>query len=501
MALPEGGSIAWPPEEWQAIYDKYAEWSAWYSGDAQQIADVYARLVGRGPHGRFWAREVREERRVMLHVPVAGDIAEVAADLLFSEVPDIRIAEAHDESAPRDAIEAQDRLWQLIDDGGVHSRLLEAAETASALGGVFIGPVWDTTVADMPLLRVVQADAALPEFRWGQLVAVTLWRVVEDDGSTVWRHLERHEPGVILHGLYRGTTTELGRRVPLASHPATADLQEVVTLPPQMQDTLAIRYVPNMRPSRVWRSDPIGTYLGRSDYSGSESLMDALDEVYTSWQRDIRLAKARLTVPDTWLQPVAMGDDGKAVLRFDEDKELFVALPMDATEGTLSATLFQPAIRFTEHEQTCLHYLERIISAAGYSPQSFGLHIEGRAESGTALRIRERKSFVTTAKKRRYWEPALADVLWMMLVLDREIFRSGVTPYRPAVALADSIAESTQEVAQSIELLSRAKAASTRTLVEMLHPDWSDEEIDAEVQRIMEEQGQYVPDPLQVGID
>jgi len=76
-----------------------------------------------------------------------------------------------------------------------------------------------------------------------------------------------------------------------------------------------------------------------------------------------------------------------------------------------------------------------------------------------------------------------------------------VTPYRPAVALADSIAESTQEVAQSIELLSRAKAASTRTLVEMLHPDWSDEEIDAEVQRIMEEQGQYVPDPLQVGID
>src|SRR5690606_36393308 len=224
----------------------------------------------------------------------------------------IRIAEAFGESAPRDAIEAQDRLWQLIDDGGVHSKLLEAAETASALGGVFIGPGWDTRVANMPLLRVDQADAALPGFRWGQLVAVTLWRVVEDDGCTVWRHLARHEPGVILQGRYRVAATELGRRVPLASHPATADLQDVVTLPPQMQDTLAIRYVPNMRPSRVWRSDPIGTYLGRSYYSGSEGLMDALDEVYTSWQRDIRLGKARITVPDTWLQPVAMGGDGKA---------------------------------------------------------------------------------------------------------------------------------------------------------------------------------------------
>src|SRR5690606_29590816 len=136
MALPEGGSIAWPPEEWRAIHDKYAARSARYSGDAQQIADVDARLVRRGPPGPFRAREVREERRVMLRVPVAGDIASVAGDLLFSEVRDIRIAEAYGERAPRDAIEAQDRLWQLIDDGGVHSKLLEAAETASALGGV-----------------------------------------------------------------------------------------------------------------------------------------------------------------------------------------------------------------------------------------------------------------------------------------------------------------------------------------------------------------------------
>src|SRR5690606_12031180 len=373
-----------------------------------------------------------------------------------------------------------------IDDGGIHNRLLEAAETAAALGGVFIGPVWDTDVASYPILRVVQADAAIPEFAWGYLRAVTLFRVIEDDGETVWRHIERHEPGVILHGLYRGTHDNLGRRVSLQSRPETAGLQEIVQLPPAMANTLAIRYVPNARPNRTFRADPIGTYLGRSDYAGAEGLMDALDEAYTSWQRDLRMAKARGIVPEEWLER----PDGSSVLRFDEDKEFFVGVYSDPSGGQVKPELFQPAVRFQEHEQTCLHYLERIISAAGYSPQSFGLHIEGRAESGTALRIRERKSLVTTAKKRRYWEPALADVLWMMLVLDREIFRSGVTPYRPAVALADSIAESTQEVAQSIELLSRAKAASTRTLVEMLHPDWSDEEIDAEVRRIMEEQGQ-----------
>src|SRR5690606_22958810 len=159
----------------------------------------------------------------MLHVPVAGDIAETSADMLFSEVPQISIPEAHEERAASDAIKTQDRLWKLIDDGGIHNRLLEAAESASALGGVFIGPSWDTSVADMPILRVVQADSALPEFRWGMIQAVTLWRIVEDDGDSVWRHIERHEPGVILHGLYRGSTDDLGRRVPLTSHPVRSE--------------------------------------------------------------------------------------------------------------------------------------------------------------------------------------------------------------------------------------------------------------------------------------
>src|SRR5690625_2756804 len=111
MALPNDPKTPWPPESWRKVYDKYAEYSALYSGDPQQIADVYARLAySPTPRGRFWARELREEKRVALHVPIAGDIAETAADLLFAEVPDIRIPEAHDENAPSDAKKAQDRL-------------------------------------------------------------------------------------------------------------------------------------------------------------------------------------------------------------------------------------------------------------------------------------------------------------------------------------------------------------------------------------------------------
>ena len=80
---------------------------------------------------------------------------------------------------------------------------------------------WDHDVADHPLLDVVHADAAVPEFRWGILTAVTFWRVVSEDNSQVVRHLERHEPGVIFHGLYRGSKDKLGVKVDMADDAST----------------------------------------------------------------------------------------------------------------------------------------------------------------------------------------------------------------------------------------------------------------------------------------
>lgn len=42
------------------------------------------------------------------------------------------------------------------------------------------------------------------------------------DGSTVLRHLERHESGRIVDILHQGSDDELGRSIPLTEHLATA---------------------------------------------------------------------------------------------------------------------------------------------------------------------------------------------------------------------------------------------------------------------------------------
>lgn len=500
MPLPKD-NMQWPPIEWQETYRLYDEWAAWYSGDPMRLADVHGGAVFTPtPKGRFWAKLQSGERKVMLHVPIAGDIATASADLLFSEAPRIAIPEAQEENNGA-AQATQDRLEEIIEEGGLHNRLLEAAETAAALGGVFVKPNWDDSLANFPLLSVVQADSALPEFQWGILRAVTLWREIEreqrDETLTIWRHVERHEVGPdgrgrIRHGLYRGSETDIGTRFDLRSKPQTENLDEEVVLPFQ---GLGIRYVPNMRPNRRMR----GSALGHSDYSGTEGLMDALDEVYTSWQRDIRLGKARVVVNEEWLQLEDTSEGN--YLAFDDERELFTKLRMDP-QADKHMESYQFAIRMQEHEQTAMNYIERIITSAGYSPQTFGIRIEGRAESGTALRLRERKSFITLAKKQRYWRSPIEDVLWMMLAIDREIFenRQVSTEFRPRVEFADSVQPDPKELAETVRALEQAKSASVRRRVELLNPDWSDAQVEEEVERIRSEEGMAVDDPFQVGM-
>jgi A118 family predicted phage portal protein len=505
MPLPDNPKQAWPPENWQGIYSDYAENAAWYSGDPLALSNLYALrcavvpAVAQGffskntvrPSGKFWAKQTWEERRVMLHVPVAGDISSVSASMLFSSAPRVKIAEAQKENAPPDAMAAQERLDEIIDRGGIQNTLLEAAESCSGMGGVLLKVNWDAALSSLPLLSVAQADNALPEFKFGTLTACTFWKTVgmEDDGG-VYRLLERHEPGVIYQALYYSKDAEkIGTRQALVNHPETAGMQDVIQTG---LDGLACVYIPNMRPNRRRR----GEYIGQSDYSGSEGLMDSIDEIYTSLLRDVRLGQGRLIVPSAYLS-----NDGDGGLRFDADKEAFS--PVDAPLGgggmASEITINQFAIRTTEHLDAIKELLMRTFSNAGYAPQTFGLSAGGGAEAEATLRMRQAKTSMTTAKKAQYWADALEYIFGAMLVVDQKQLGTKVTPYPVSVEMQDGTAVDMGDVATSIELLNRAAVTSLRTRVAMVHPDWTREQIDAEALAIEGESGLSVPDPAMVG--
>lgn len=497
MPLPEGENTPWPPKPYRDAFDHMAQWSAWYSGNPDELSNVYERVGQRmvnrpqvrpsqmrgglvGTLARwFWGQPIATgEKRTKLHVPIASDIAATSADLLFSEPVTVTSEDA----------KTQAQLEELLGDT-MHAQLLESAEVAAGLGGVYLRSVWDRDVQpDGPWLSAVHADAAVPEWSYGRLTAVTIWRELVRNGREVIRHLERHEPGVILHGVYVGDETTLGRAVPLSEFPDTEALVDAVQDGNRIEtgiEQLTAAYIPNMRPNRLWRNHPASCHLGRSDYAGGESLMDALDEVYTSWLRDVRLAKGRVFVPEVYLQDRGPGRGAY----FDPDREIYETLNMlPGGDGKQQITLSQFEIRVEEHSKTALELVNRIVSTAGYSGQTFGLTGEV-AITATEVAARERKSLITRDKKIRYWRPELAGMFEVLLALGAVHFGWAVSPEKPMVEFPDAVQPDQASVAQTLQLLESARSISIDQKVRMLHPDWEDPEVAAEVERIKDETG------------
>lgn len=507
MPLPAGGNEPWPPKHLDPVYQQLAAWSAWYSGVPDRIAEVYGGQAGQtfdrvsrqrvldhpsqyrgGIVGKvarwFWGAPTPfGQLRTKLHVPLAGDIASKSSKLLFSEPPALRFP---DESG---MTKTQDRLDLLVN-RTIHRSLLEAGETCAAIGGTYLRIVWDDEVRDHPWLTAVQADSAVPEWRWDTLAAVTFWRVIDRDGTRILRHLERHSRGGIEHGLYEGNAEDLGRKVDLGGHAETQDLDDVVETE---ANGLTAAYVPNMTPARCWPDLAAAANLGRSDYQGSEGFLDALDETWSSWMRDIRLGRGRVHVPAVFLDNLGPGQGAL----WDAEREVYATLnALPGSDGNVGQqmTVSQFAIRVEEHSRTARELTNVIVRGAGYSEQSFGE--EGDvAITATEVTARERDSFQTRGHKQLLWAPALAEIVETLLQVDAAKFRSGVTPARPDIEWPDGVADDPERVARTLQLLAAAEAASTETKVRRANPDWDDDQVMAEVARIKDETSVTVTNP------
>ncbi|OJX98663.1 MAG: hypothetical protein BGO96_04605 [Micrococcales bacterium 73-15] len=491
------------------------EWDAWYVGDPAGLQATYSNSVDR-PRTRpsqyrgglvgavsrfFWGRPIHAgQARTRLHVPVPADLATTSADLLFSEPPRIVLpGDAQDASRKP----AQDRLEKIMNTPENHAGLLEAAELAAALGGTYLRIVWDTEGPPMPFLTAVHADGAIPTWKWGRLASVVFWTIVHRDGQQVWRHVESHEPGRILHGLYLGTSDNLGRLIPLTEHTATEWAANLVDADGAIitgVTGMTAGYVPNVRPSRRWRTEPELSPLGRSDFEGLEGLFDALDETYSSWMRDVRLAKARLLVDQNTLTP--LGEGQGAV--FDTDQELFTSIPgvMGSMKDGNIAQAEQFDIRTAEHRDTAVELIKAILRGAGYSPQTFGDDAMVVSTTATEVKARERLSERTRDKKARYWASTLGPLSRTMLDIDALVFGGkGAGVDIPEVRFPPKAQEDTLELAQTVVALRNAEAASIETRVRMVHPEWDGGTVNDEVERIQAETRLADPATLRPGVD
>ncbi len=512
MVMPTNNQV-WPPISQNQIQDAYQRMDAWYSGDEEALSWLYStnRLQS---HTSLWGQVKRmfwgtpipqqqSQRPVKIHVPLPAEIARMSAAQLFAEMPTTHLGDMDGDSDDKGLTSAKQgkvlsqSLSDILDDNA-HAELLQAAELAAVFGGVYLKVEWDTTVDDKPFITSVPPDNAIPTFGLGgHLQSVIYWTQLPpiDGVNLEYKLLEEQTPGRIEYALFEARDTHsLGVRVPLTTHPMTANIhvdpQSGITTGSQLLTSV---YIPNLRPNRTMRNVPAAYHLGRSDYAGAESLFDSIDEAYTSWMRDIRLGKARVFVNRDLL---TIGKPGEGSV-MNMDQEIFTPLNQ-APGSTLNQSkmfeTFQPAIRWQEHENTCQDLVERAYAACGYSAATFG-SAGDVAMTATEAQAREKLTMLTRSSKMLYWRPQLRRLYAALMDVNQYVFNG---PDRgqalPDVEFPDGASDAPSIVASTLNLLNQAESASIKTRVGMLHPDWDDEQVKDEVAQITQDYS-MLPDP------
>lgn len=526
MPMP-AANTPWPPKAWASAYAQYEENDAWLTGDTKTLQKLYRGEQGNATHTRngqalrgglvgaasrfMWGRPVPAgEHRTRVHLPLPADLATLASDLQYSDPPVTAFADGQD--APAEA--AQHRLDDLLNSDQHHAMLNSMGEIKSALGATIVIPRWDVELEDHVWLDYAAADTAIPTFRHGRLVEVTLWSEFSDGTHVYWRHLEHHSLGSIEHALFRGSQSNLGRQVRLQDRPETAAYADLTKPVPggrpasAVMDGLTLRittgidrltagYLPNA-PALAWRKESALKDAGRSDFNQLPPLFDNADETWSSWMRDLKLGAGRLIVPEAYIRSNGPG----AGASFDLFQEMFLGLqvPGDPNKAfTLEPNQFQ--IRVQEHSDTLDKVMLQILHKAGFSPSAWGLgDRQGSQATATEIQQREHRTETTRSKKNLYDRMVLSRMGSVALELDGILFPGkGGGRYDLNVVFPDISRTDPKVEAETIGLLKVAEAISTETAVQRANPDWEDDAIAEEVARIQRvKDAQRPPDPFDI---
>lgn len=393
------------------------------------------------------------EDEIYTPVPVAYEMGRISSALLFSEQMDV----THDV--------LQKRIDEIRDFVDFDSFFLESGEYAAVEGVVGVRIVEDEEVSDLPLLSFVHGDQVVWDMRYGRYClggAVITERSEGGPGKPVWRLVTEYGKGFVERTLFKGTGIRLGVPVPLTAFEEFADLEE-------FEDTgLDI-------PTLIrWDNVP----GGRSDLYAVMGLLERIDEA-----ESLFLDKGRKSVPYVFGDRTLADDNGvvrRTGMILTGSDRMHVEM---GEEGKSKIEVVQPGLQAQDHKDWSYHLLDMALSTSGYSLATWGRDPSGgQADSGKALKLRQTRTLLQRAAKDRMSRNAIRTAVAISLALSEGA--KSVKEFMPEVQLGDGMPEDPIETAQELEILKRSGLMSDYEGVSRLHPDWDEERIEEELERI-----------------
>lgn len=506
--LPPGAE--WPPKHYKPALDQIRHDAAVLSGDLAVQNDLYGDkgpkpytsqfqfnggLFGSVARGFLGApRPNRSTPAVTQFDTLPFDLATLSADVLVGEPPRFTV---HPEDETN--TQAADALTAFTGTDIFAADLHQAFRSCAGLGWVYGRIVWNTDIDPHPWVEWVDADQGMPEFTNGRVTGIIFWDTYKQ-GKHVYRLLQKHTAGRIDYALHQGDENKLGMAVPFTDVKETAYLADVVDADSGITTGTTMPtavFIPNLDRAPKWRTDPYLRYLGMSDVVKGAEVWHSLNMLWSDLMHEVDSAKAKLIVPEHYLRS---NGPGKGV-SYEWFRDVYTK-PQGATADepeTIDRIQFD--MRVNEYMQAIENTRLRAISSVGWSNITFGLEHASAQMTATEIRARSTRTIHTHKAKSRHVRAGLGELLTAWLEMDATLNNYPLPTRVVNVSVAEPIQATELDEATTLQTLRTAGIASTRYAVTRLHPEWTEEEVQAELAAIKSEESMGVNPFMGVGID
>ena len=412
--------------------------------------------------------------------PLAKRIADGFADFLYGEDPSF-VSEQY-----------QDDLDQVVSDNKLAAGLHRAERAVAAEGEYWYKIHTNDSVSQSALLEWRSRLSCVPSFYGERLLAVAFVtdvcreaQAVEKDESPaeiVWRHVEVHCALVVRNLLFKGTSHELGDERPLEERPETADVD------PEWAHDLPILA------GRIVNDLDDDDHLGASEFDQVKDLLLALNEAATISVENARLTgKDRIFVAGRFRELDGSWDASMEVLEVEDNAQ-------GATLGEGGSKGAPPVFAIEKHydAQSLWFHITKIVhtilTRVGLVAKFIGDDTAGGTDaSGRSIRLQFLPTVNAARGKAREWDamlPKIVDLLLRVgaLPVEQGGFGRDYQPDGlPSVARGDVLPVDEGETIQDNGLAVTAEIRSRHTAIKALNPDWTEDEVTAELKAIRDE--------------
>jgi A118 family predicted phage portal protein len=442
----------------EEFYKNIANWKALYKGYFSEWHEIsYTTIAG-----------TKKRRMASLNMPKV--VSQELATLIFNERCEINISDKT----------LSENVHDVFKNNNFVKKFQDYLEFMFAMGGKVIKPY----VEDGKLkLSYITADCFIPISWDHNTIREAVFPNEFIKKGKKYIHLEWHlwegDTYLIRNEVYQSNHgEELGVKVPLKQF--FPNLEEEVRITNYKRPGF-VYFKPNTA-NNLDTASP----LGISIFANALDTLHSLDTAFDSYQREFKLGKKRILVPESAIKTVVDPETGQMHRYFDAEDEVYQALSfsdMDANKiADISATL-----RVEEHISAINSLLNILAMQIGFSSGAFTFDGQG-VKTATEVVSENSKTFRTKQSHENLIEAGIQELVECIIQVAElyQLFSRPVGDYEVTVAFDDSIAEDqSAEINKQVQLVSNGLTSKKKAIMK-IH-GFSEEEAEQLLKEIRED--------------